>query len=667
MLILGFNGGPDLVHENLFDITPIGVHDSACVLIEDGEVVFGIEEERLNRIKHTNKFPSGSIRACLNAKGIELADVDLFAYYTTKQGLDFYSKGLFLRKLDEPILLDGPGLIERVMGRALDQAVDRNKLRFVHHHYAHAVSAYGPSGFDAALIVTIDGLGEASSGMALLADGLRLTQLSDFPASKSLGLFYIDVINYLGFKPFDEYKVMGLAPYGDPTRLRSLFAKFYTLRSNGDYDLHKERLFSLFDIVQPRRRGEPITQTHKDIAAALQESLEEIVFHVVSHYRDATKQRNLCLAGGVAHNCTLNGRLLRSGLFEKVFVQPASHDAGAALGAALYAYYQARPTAARIPPLTHVYWGSDIGDCQTILSKLVRWDRFISVERSNHIHDDAARLLAEGAVIGWVQGRSEFGPRALGNRSILADPRPAENKTRINAMVKKRESFRPFAPSVLEEYVDEYFEVPPSHRALPFMIFVVPTKADKRELLGAVTHVDGTARVQTVSREVNESFWQLIDTFRTLTGVPVLLNTSFNNNAEPIVDSVDDAVVCYLTTQLDYLIVGDYLIRKKEHGWQDYLALTPMLPAQATLHEIKKGGASGLPPILHSLRDTCDPQFELPVAPNIHAILHRADGRNTMGELLSEAGIAEEDSAREIALELADMWSRRLIVLQPSA
>src|SRR5258706_5528000 len=252
----------------------------------------------------------------------------------------------------------------------------------------------------------------------------------------------------------------------------------------------------LFEVLGPRRRSEPISQLHKDLAAALQEALERIVFHHLTHWRTKTQAVALCLAGGVAHNCTLNGKILTSGLFRSVFVQPASHDAGTALGAALVVYHEVVPTVARSPRLKDVFWGPGIAGPDEIAEQLRRWERHVTWRRVDDVEGHAARLLSEGRVIGWVQGRSEFGPRALGNRSILADPRPAENKATITAMVKKRESFRPFAPSVLEEYVDEYFEVPPSHRALPFMIFVVPTKADKRELLGAVTHVDGTARVQ---------------------------------------------------------------------------------------------------------------------------------------------------------------------------
>src|SRR5262249_1296171 len=282
--------------------------------------------------------------------------------------------------------------------------------------------------------------------------------------------------------------------------------------------------------------------------ASLQETLEDIAFHTIRYYRQVTGQKRLCLAGGVAHNCTLNGKLLYSGLFDDVFIQPAAHDAGCALGSAMHAYLQAKGSLSR-PRLDHVFWGSDAGADDEIESTLSRWTELVEFEKVDNVAERAAQLLAGGSVIGWVQGRSEFGPRALGNRSILADPRPAENKRVINAMVKKREGYRPFAPSVPEEDAADIF-VPPPMKTAPFMIFVVDVREHQRALLGAVTHVNGSARVQTVSRSTNARYHRLLAEFKALTGVPVLLNTSFNNNAEPIVDSVEDAVVCYLTTGL---------------------------------------------------------------------------------------------------------------------
>jgi carbamoyltransferase len=665
MLVLGFNGGPDLVH--ILGIHWGAFHDSACVLIEDGEVRFAIEEERLNRIKHTNKFPKESMLSCLKAEGIRLSDIDLIAYYSTKEGLDTMWKHQFLNQPSQvPVLLDGVSLVQDVIYKGLNDQVDRNKLRFVHHHYAHAASAFALSGLDRSLILTIDGIGETSSGMVMVGEGAEFRQIADFPISNSLGVFYVDVIKYLGFSLFDEYKAMGLAPYGDPAKYRELFKQFYTLLPQGEYALHKNKLLSLYGIVVPRRSGDPFTQIYKDIAASLQETLEEIVFHVVRHYSQLTEQKNLCLAGGVAHNCTLNGKLLRSGMFENIFVQPAAHDAGTALGSALYAYYQERPKAKRTPQIKHVYWGADIGGSQSVLSQLTKWKDFITIRKAEDICRETAELLANGSVVGWVQGRSEFGPRALGNRSILADPRPPENKDRINGMVKKRESYRPFAPSVLEEYVDEYFQVPAGQKTFPFMIFVVDVREDKRALLGAVTHIDGTARVQTVSKKTNEVFWRLIETFRTITGVPVLLNTSFNNNVEPIVDSVEDAVICFLTTKLDYLITRDYVVAKKELAWNDYLLLKLSLAPYITLHQVKKIGHNGLPADFLFIQNTFDSRFQRSLSPEMYRILYLADGKRTLRDLLFELGETGDGKVQGIVSELIDIWVQRVVILRPA-
>jgi carbamoyltransferase len=346
-------------------------------------------------------------------------------------------------------------------------------------------------------------------------------------------------------------------------------------------------------------------------------------------------------------------------------VQPAAHDAGTALGSALYAYYQERPKAKSQPPMEHVYWGTDIGGSQLVLSQLKKWEDFITIKRSEDICRETAELLENGNVVGWVQGRSEFGPRALGNRSILADPRPPENKDRINQMVKKREAFRPFAPSVLEESVREFFHVPTGQESLPFMIFIVDVKEDKRSILGAVTHIDGTARVQTVSKRTNEVFWRLIDAFKAITGIPILLNTSFNNNTEPIVDSVEDAIVCYLTTELDYLIVGDYLVKKKELCWQDYLSLKLSLAPYITLQQVRTLDSNGLHSTSRSIQNTYDPDFQGNISPEIYSVLYLADGERRLKDIMDELGETDERKVQAIVTELIDMWGQRHITLKP--
>src|SRR5688572_21813287 len=315
-------------------------------------------------------------------------------------------------------------------------------------------------------------------------------------------------------------------------------------------------------------------------------------------------------------------------MFEDIFVQPAAHDAGCAIGAALYPFFKqqsANGGNGKVTQLDHVFWGTEIGNGEAVLNDLEQWRDFLEFESRDDIAEHTAELLAQGFVVGWVQGRSEFGPRALGNRSIVADPRPAENKDIINSMVKKREAYRPFAPAVLEEYADEFFKLPRPGMYSPFMTFVVQVREEMRELLKATTHVDGTARIQTVSRSTNSSFWQLIDEFRKRTGVPVLLNTSFNNNAEPIVDSVQDAIVCFLTTKLHYLSVGNYLVSKKNIDHAAYLTLVPQLPAYARLTQTKRFVSSDRTATFFEIGNSYAKQFAVEVSQDVFHLLATAD------------------------------------------
>lgn len=659
--VLGFCGGPNAVHEQAYEIILGNIHDAAAVLLDDGEVAAAIEQERLDRIKHSNKAPLEAIGCCLAAGGLALGDVDHVAFFGERAFWDRMLADYFLRTPEQRLLADAPTLLRQLLERGLGGKLRPGEPTFVGHHLAHAMSAVALSGFDDSLVLVIDAQGDDSSGLVLTARGTDLTPRRRLPVPQSLGYFYLDVIAHLGFYLSEEYKVMGLAPYGDPARFRRLFRSFFSLLPDGEYTLSLERT-RLLDACPPRRPWEPVQQVHKDVAAALQEALEELVFHLLRHFRAVTGLGRLCMAGGVAHNCTVNGKILASGLFEEVFVQPAAHDAGCALGAALFVHHQnggdRRPRGLR-----HVYWGRDLGDAAEIERRLAPWRPLIAYERLADPAGAAAELLARGEVLGWAQGRSEFGPRALGNRSILADPRPAANKDRINAMVKKREAFRPFAPAVVEERAGEFFELPPGTARLPFMVFTVPVKPDQRQLLGAVTHVDGSARIQTVGRDANPRFWELLQRFGKLSGVPILLNTSFNNNAEPIVDSVDDAVVCFLTTGLDALIAGDYLVRRGEDGpgeAQRYLELVPSLPRYVELRRRRTFS----PPdgwtdrwdcrrnSVNASRGLSAPLFEL---------LARCDGRRTLGELLPESG---RDG---LLANVRDLWAARLIELRPAA
>ncbi|MER9071030.1 carbamoyltransferase [Mesorhizobium sp. M0902] len=667
MLCLGISGGLDQVHENRFELRNAFMHDGAAVLVRDGRVIAAVEEERLNRMKHSNKLPIRSIQYCLSAAGVQLNDIDRVALYASEPYANAMLEGMSASHPDIlSIPLDAKTLVQDLLTREFGTKLDSSRISFVSHHQAHAVSAFAMSGFEQSLILAIDGSGDFLSGLLAVGSGTEITQLEAFPENNSLGLFYLETIRYLGYGLFDEYKVMGLAPYGDPAPYRELFEQFYELSANGGgYRVHLDRIGpALLRNIEVRRKGMPFTQQHRDVSASLQEALERIVFHILRHHREATGMKRLCLAGGVAHNCTMNGKLLYSGLFEDIFVQPASHDAGCALGAALIVSNEmGRP--APCERLQEVYWGPDIGSERAVQQELNAWAGHLEVERSDDVASSAADWIANGAVIGWVQGRSEFGPRALGNRSILADPRPAANKDRINAMVKKREGYRPFAPSVLEEDASEFFDLPDGRHEFPFMNFVVRVRDSKRALLGAITHVDGTARLQTVSRNANPAYWEVINAFKKRTGTPILLNTSFNNNAEPIVDSVADAIATFLTTELDGLVVGPFLVKKRAATLQDWTALAVSLPPYVSLHQTRAYKAPDRRETHCEISTTHFSSDSVRISHDLFNLLMRIEGEAMLGDLLNT--IAPDQAKRDAVMEgLRRLWEQRLVRLHPS-
>ncbi len=665
MLVLGLTGGMDLVFERRYASARDWLHDSAAVLIDDGKIVAAIEEERLNRIKHTNKAPISAIRFCLRQYQVGLEDIDRLAIYTSEHVANERLKQFYVLHPEQKPFLNYRSLLCDRWSNALGHDIRKEKLVFVHHHVAHAMSAFIPSGYERSLVYAVDASGgNGVSAMLFSGEGGALNTVQVIPESKSLGYFYLNVIRYLGYQMWDEYKVMGLAPYGDPSRYRNVFKTFYNLLPEGDYVIHWQNLSALFDLALPRAKGEPITQTHKDFAASLQESLEAIVFHFLEAAQKKTGHTRLCLAGGVAHNCTLNGKIMYSGIFDDVFVQPAAHDAGCALGAALYALHNERPPKTKPSPMSHIYLGTDIEDEGSILDSLSRWKDFVSFEAVENITQRAAGLLAKGAIIGWVQGRSEFGPRALGNRSILADPRPAENKDIINEMVKKREAFRPFAPSVIEEYVDEYFSVPPNKKQFPFMVFVVNVRKDKQAMLGAVTHVDGTARIHTVSKQTNSRFWELISEFGKHTGVYMLLNTSFNNNVEPIVNSAEDAIISFLTTKLHFLVLGNYLVSKQTNDDSAYLSLAPAAPLYTSLLRRQEYVSSNEMKVVFEIGNTYDDEYKVVISPEMFNILSAADNSQSLGGLIKSQGVPAERT-KPIIDEILSLWSGRVVTMRP--
>jgi carbamoyltransferase len=574
--------------------------DSAAALLRDGAFAAGIEEERLNRVKHWAGFPAAAIAAVLAESGCEPESVAHVAV-SRDPSAHLLAKVLFALRRGPGIaavrsrlenhrrIRDVPSLLRAACGgREL-----RAQFHAVEHHRAHLASAFFGSPHEEAACLTVDGFGDFLSSMSALGRGSRLEVLDEVLFPHSLGLLYTAVTQFLGFVGYgDEYKVMGLAAYGAPSFLPEL-RRLVHLEPDGRFETDpawfrhaSEGVTMSWDGGEPRvgplwsprfvetfgparRPEEEILDRHRDLAASLQAAYEEAFFHRLRALRRRTGSKALCLAGGCAFNSVANGKIFSQTDFEDVFIQSAAGDAGTALGAAQYVWHQVleRP---RAFVMEHSYWGTAFDESRVVKALTARlpgatvgaaaWRsgdlEVRRVAREDDLIAETAAALAEGHIVGWYQGRGEWGPRALGNRSILADPRRQALKDTLNAVVKRRESFRPFAPSILEERVGDYFEVAYPD---PFMVKVYPIRPARRAEIPAVTHVDGSGRLQTVSRRHNPRFWALIRAFEERTGVPVLLNTSFNEN-EPIVNTPEEALDCFLRTRMDRLVMGDWVV-----------------------------------------------------------------------------------------------------------
>ncbi|GGZ97234.1 carbamoyltransferase family protein [Streptomyces bluensis] len=667
MNVLGLSCGFATERDELGDNWPIELsHDSASALVSDGAVVAAVEEERLNRVKHTNKFPEYGIRACLEQAGINPTELDGIAFYWTEAELDKDLDLVYAERPRQPRRYTRELLTER-LSETLGHDIDPALLHFVRHHTSHASGTYYHSGFSDALVVVMDGRGEKESISVMSGSGgdLAAEPVRTYGIRESLGFFYRTAIEMLGYGLFDEYKVMGLAPYGNPERFRKHFQRLYDLTPDGGYELDVDDVLPYFvdQGFHPRAKGAPFTQEHKDFAAAVQEALETIALHVVTAAQKQTGHTRLCLSGGVALNCTMSGRILQSGLFDEMFVDPASHDAGASAGAAHYVAAARAPRRYHAVPLSHAYLGPSIGGDREVERTLSRWSSLVEVRHTSDPAAEAADLLAEDKVIGWVQGRSEFGPRALGNRSILGDPRSAGNRDRINAIVKRRESYRPFAPATVAEEAARFFDFKDG-MPLRYMVASVAVRPEARDLLGAVTHVDGSARLQVIERDHNPGYWEVITEFGKRTGVPVVLNTSFNNDVEPVVQSVEDALVCFLTTRLDALFVGPYAVTKRAVAPSVYRSLSLRLPPQVSLEwtrEADDGAAAGTGQ--YALRFRLTGGRSEPLSHRLGELLRTTAFPVTVADLLDR----EQESATEesLAAEIVELWSRRMIVLEP--
>ncbi len=558
--------------------------DSGAALVTGEGIRAAAAEERFTLQKGTNTFPVNAIRYCLNAEGLDLKDLDFLAHafcYEPYRLLFSQARGSFTGRQFDQVYSRQAQL--EVLAEHLPGIRWEDRLLSVPHHLAHAASAFYVSGFEESLILVVDGMGELHSTTAAAGGKDGIVILKQIPAPHSLGILYSVLTLYLGFLPaLDESKVMGLAPYGDPRRYFSRMMEVVHLNDAGlcsipillknetleEKETYRGTLRILGAMFGPRREPDSaLLQRHCDLAAALQVVLQNTLMHMLRSLKKDTGLQYLCLAGGVALNCTANGVLRRSRLFRDIFVQPAAGDDGSALGAALYVQHQhmAHRKAARMKlPL----WGPSYSNRQIQSLLESRRDCVYRYHaRSDHLLEEVAEMLSKGKVVGWFQGRMEFGPRALGGRSILADPRDPGMRDRINALVKKRETFRPFAPAVPAEDAARFFAIVPGEEsAYVHMLYTIPVQACFRDALPAVTHVDGSARVQTVFQEDLPKFWQLLRTFGNKTGIPVLLNTSFNGCGQPIVCTPEQALDTFLSTALDALAMEDYLVFSAQRG-----------------------------------------------------------------------------------------------------
>jgi carbamoyltransferase len=554
-------------------------HDAAATIVQDGQLIAAAQEERFTRKKHDQDFPKHAIDFCLQRACLRPRDLDYVVFYDKplvkfdrilETYIATWPKGLFSFLKAMPVWIKEKIWIPQTINSEIGY---EGEILFTEHHMSHAASAFLVSPFSSAAIITTDGVGEWDTTTYGVGQGtnIHLTKSIDFP--HSLGLFYSAFTYYLGFKVNSaEYKVMGLAPYGEPRFFDLLTRELISIEEDGSFRLNMKYFTYEYGLQMIGRRfaalfGEPLrrpesklTQFHKDAAASLQRVTDVIMVRMARHVEKETKMKHLCLAGGVALNCVSNSKILENTSFADVFVQPAAGDAGGSLGAAYYVYNTllGKP---RTYVMSDAFLGPEFLDEQIkdlLDSKNVS---YMQCPREQLLQE-TARRIADQKVVGWFQGRMEFGPRALGNRSILADARNARNQSIVNLKIKFRESFRPFAPTILEERTNEYFEF---DRPSPFMLFVANVRPDRRTI-PAVTHVDGSARLQTISRNQNPLYYDLIAEFEHQTGCPVIINTSFNVRGEPIVCTPQDAWKCFMRTEMDVLVMGSYIIEKGKLG-----------------------------------------------------------------------------------------------------
>ena len=547
-------------------------HESSACLVSNGKLVAAAEEERFNRVKHAKKarvdnpdrLPLEAINFCLREANIEFCEVDCVAYSfnpperlkNVQTGEDVSEGGWGSSKGEETFY----NLLMNIPERVREMAGEPVQFYWIDHHLAHAASAFFVSPFESSAVLSVDGIGEFTTTWLGFGEGNNLNVVKEIHYPNSLGFLWERITKFLGFTEYDAAKIMGLSAYGDPEKYYDAFLQFVTIGSGFtiDNDVTKFRIedYSGLEALfgKKREKGEPITQRHKDIAAALQKVNEDIILDLAEYLYEETTLENICIAGGVGLNCVTNGILEEKGPFKRIYIQPAANDGGTAIGAAYYVWCSLLH-GEREYVMENPFVGPEYSDGEMVEALEKAGLPYTRVE---NIEEVTASLVAEGNVVAWFQGRMEIGPRALGNRSILADPRNPRMKDILNEKIKYREWFRPFAPSVLEERTKDWFERNCNSLSARFMLFAFKTKDSKKKLIPSVIHVDGTSRVQTVSENFNPRYYWMIRAFEDLTGVPLVLNTSFNSR-EPIVCSPEDAVRTFVKNKMDYLVLGNFL------------------------------------------------------------------------------------------------------------
>lgn len=651
-MILGIGGlfnrqGHDFRPDELFGLS----HDSAAALVRSGTCLAATEEERYNRDKHSLRFPVNAIQAVLDTAGASIHEVSEVAYY--------FEEGYVNATLAELTAMNPARQFDDARRQVIDaledstgRRFDPNCIQFVEHHLAHAAGAFYDSNLESALVLVTDGNGERYGTSIYRGSVSGLEPVARYGRDQSLGHFYSTITKFLGFGLFDEYKVMGLASWGRTDALRDDLAGLYCLKSEGNYSLDYKAVFQyLIDLgLRPRQEGQAVEQVHKDIAAGCQQIVETITTHILDYWIPKVGSANLCLSGGVAQNTSLNGVLLDRLDIDTIFIPAAAYDGGAPLGAAIARDVEINNIVAPTQYSTTPFSGAGLGSRPHIKQCLERWHGEISFTELNESDciESAVSCISAGGVVGWAWGNSEFGPRALGNRSILADPGSATSRDRVNSLIKKREDFRPFAVSVLESESNRYFDFGRVRANMEFMSFVVRASSIGKELLPATTHVDGTSRVQTV-RDGNGLFARLLSSLGRRTGTSAVLNTSFNNSSEPIVQSADDCISTFLSDDLDLLILDGIVVERRKERLFENNTVTIELPTVYSL-------AASL----------VDQSFVYELVPTVRPDKGVAISEAVVSVIRSGGEVVWSDLSPDLQRELLAAWRRRSLRIMPA-